>query len=110
MNLHDKLKSFLEEHQLWGNQFRYGCADANFTADRELRVSGVSASQLRPDGTVALYLTSDSRDYYCNAFFFEGLKQIVIYTAEGLEHISAVSYKVATPSALVALVRPVMPA
>ena len=95
---------------LWGDQFRYGCADSNFTADRELREGGVSASQLRPDGTVTLHSRSDSRDHYCNARFFEGRQQIVIYTAERLKHISAMSYKVTTPSALVAVVRPLMPA
>lgn len=107
-NPHDKLQKFLEEHGLWGEQFRYGCADSTFPADRELREKGVSTSQLNPDGTVNLHSVKESRDYYCNEGFFTGRKQVVIYSLQKLESKGPLSYLVLQQSALVAAVRPVM--
>ena len=107
-NPHDKLQTFLEKHGLWGEQFRYGCADSTLPADRELMEKGVAASQLNPDGTVNLHSVKESRDYYCNKGFLTGRKQVVIYSSQKLERRGPLSYLVSQQSALVAVVRPVM--
>ncbi len=108
-NPHDKLQELLKQEGLWGEGFRYGCADSTFTADRELREKGVSESQLKlPDGTVELHSANDSRDFYCNEGFFTGRRQVVIYDARKLKSKNPQCYTVSQPSALVAVVRPVM--
>ncbi|MBI2549894.1 hypothetical protein HYV83_01810 [Candidatus Woesearchaeota archaeon] len=105
---HDQLQRFLRKNRLWSEKFRYGCADLTLVANQELEERGVSTSQLElPDGTVKLHSIRDSRDFYCNAGFFTGYNQIVIYNRRGLESKNSRSYLVSKPSALIAVVKPV---
>jgi len=103
---HDDLQDLLERNGLWGARFRYGSAVAKSTEERQLRADGVADSQKTTDGRIYLFETTDGRDNYCNADFFNGASLIVVYRVSKLEVHGPRTYTVNDRSALVALVRP----
>ncbi|MBI3037030.1 hypothetical protein HYY73_04770 [Candidatus Woesearchaeota archaeon] len=107
---HDTVQAFLEGEGLWGEGFRYGRAPSDIRAEHELKTSGLSAAQQRAEGrSLSLSSIEDSRDRFCDASFFNGERVILVYSMRGITPKGGTSYELSSPSALVAIVRPVLP-